>query len=83
VAHWERCTAAVVVDGLRGRTRVEAIFVELGRPLSKRAREGRTAGPGTASEASGVVGGCYLEIVSCVRARDLGVMECEGKRECC
>jgi hypothetical protein len=73
---------AVVVGGLRDRMKVEVVFVELGRPLSKRAREGRTAGPGTASEASGAVGDRYLEKDSCVRERDVGVMDCEGKCEC-
>lgn len=60
MAHWQRRRIGVVVAGCRDRTRVEVIFVELERPLTMRAKEGRTAGPEIGSEASGAVADCYL-----------------------
>lgn len=78
--HWDCCTIVVVALGLRDRTKMEeAVFVESERLLTRTKRR-RTACPDISSEASGVVGDCYLQVDFCVRARDLGVIDGGGMR---
>lgn len=78
----ECCTVVAVMGGLRSRKKVgEVVFVE-SEHLLRMTREGRTACPEIANEASGTVGDYYLAVSAsgCGMVRDLGVMDCEGMR---